>query len=525
MSTLIFFTNHQQLFEFHISNARSLIGRSDSCDIALPGETLSRVHCLIEQRGMRWFLSDQSRHGTWVNGERVSRVQLNDKDEFHIGEYRVVFRLSMRTEAVTTKQIKVEPHKFVTCASDELIVTQAVLHVESGPCADEVFYLNSSQVTVGGFGSDIVLSEQLMPNHCRLRVSRGRAMVEPGLGPVFLDGRRIQDITPLYSDEGVRIGAIQFRVERLSLEDHSKANAFGDMLGESEAMHTIFGRLRCFAAHDFPILILGESGTGKELAANGIHSTSSRRQGPFVVINCGAIPENLLESELFGHVKGAFTGADSDRPGAFQDADGGTLFLDELGEMSEAMQVKLLRVLESGEVRPVGANRTVYPDVRIVAATNVDLHQAVEEGRFRADLFFRLSVLSIQLPALRERPEDIPLLAQVMLSRLDPGFEITDGALLMLKAYPWPGNVRELRNVISRAFVLGHNPITDSEIRFFGINKKTSRPEAQLSSIEAERYYLMELMSKHNGNRAAMARDIGVARTTLLYRMRRAGLS
>ena len=524
MSTLIFFTNQKHLFEFHLSNARSLIGRSDSCDIALPGETLSRIHCVIEKRGSRWFLIDQSRHGTWINNQRVTRIPLKDSDEFVIGAYRVVFRLNTTSEAMTTQQVMIEPHKFVTHASDELIVTQAVLTVESGPMTDKVFRLNRSRITVGGPGSDVVLSEELRPNHCLLRISRGRAMVEPGSGPVYLDGRKVLDITPLYSDETIRLGQLHFRIERLSEADHTTANSFGDMIGISKLIQSTFGRLRCFAAHDFPVLLLGESGTGKELAANGIHTASCRREGPFIVINCGAIPENLLESELFGHVKGAFTGADSNRLGAFHMADGGTLFLDELGEMSESMQVKLLRVLESGEVRPLGSFQTSFPDVRIVAATNVNLHKAVQDGRFRSDLYFRLSVLSIQIPSLRDRPEDIPVLAKLLLSRLDPVIELTEDALLMLKAYPWPGNVRELRNVITRAFVLGTNPITDNAIRFFGIDQSSSNPDAQLSPTEAERYYLMELMNKHNGNRAAMAREIGVARTTLLYRMRRVGL-
>ena len=202
MSTLIFFTNQQQLFEFQLSNARSLIGRSDSCDIALPGETLSRIHCVIEKRGPRWFLIDQSRHGTWRNQQRVSRVQLKDNDEFVIGAYRVIFRANATRAAVTTQQSS-EPHKFITNASEELIVTQAVLHVENGPMTGKAISLNLAMLTVGGMGSDVVLSEQLKPNHCRLRISRGRAMVEPGSGPVYLDGRKVQDITPLYSDETI----------------------------------------------------------------------------------------------------------------------------------------------------------------------------------------------------------------------------------------------------------------------------------------------------------------------------------
>ena len=213
------------------------------------------------------------------------------------------------------------------------------------------------------------------------------------------------------------------------------------------------------ARYDIPVLVLGESGTGKELLARAIHYASPRLSGPFVVENCAAIPDTLLESELFGHKRGAFTGAFEDHPGLFQRADGGTVFLDEIGETSPAFQVKLLRVLQEGEVRPVGAARPVPVDVRIIAATHRHLEQRVREGQFREDLYYRLSAVTLTVPPLRDRVADIPPIARQIVQDVagelgHPGASLPDETLACLLAYPWPGNIRELRNEIGRAMAL-----------------------------------------------------------------------
>jgi len=224
----------------------------------------------------------------------------------------------------------------------------------------------------------------------------------------------------------------------------------------SPAMQKLFTLIRKVSCNDYPVLVSGESGTGKEMVAHAIHELSSRSSKPFVIINCGAIPENLLESELFGHEKGAFTGAAARKIGKFELADGGTLFLDEIGELPLALQVKILRCLQEGTIERIGGNKTLSLDVRIIAATNIDLHEAIGKGTFREDLYFRLNVVPVQLPPLRERPEDIIMLAQHFLQTeakaLKAGHvSFSPGAIVALSAHSWPGNVRELQNRIRRA--------------------------------------------------------------------------
>jgi two-component system NtrC family response regulator len=239
---------------------------------------------------------------------------------------------------------------------------------------------------------------------------------------------------------------------------------FSHMVGSSDAMQKVFDVVRRVAPTEAGVLITGESGTGKELIARAIHQGGGRSKEPFVAINCAAIPANLLESELFGHVRGAFTDAVRDRAGKFEQADGGTLFLDEVGEMPLELQPKLLRVLQEMEVEPIGGKiRSV--DVRIIAATNQDVELAIEEGRFREDLYYRLAIIPIELPPLRERPDDIPLLIECFLKRFsaEAPIIVSTAAFECLKAYTWPGNVRELQNAIERLVVLNHGDVVEPE--------------------------------------------------------------
>src|ERR1700730_19100987 len=241
-----------------------------------------------------------------------------------------------------------------------------------------------------------------------------------------------------------------------------------NIIGQSAKMRAIFDMIQTVAPQTSRVLITGESGTGKELVARAIHENSARAQAPFITINCGAFPETLLESELFGYMKGAFTGANENRQGLFQAAHGGTLFMDEIGNMSLTMQVKLYRVLQEGKVRPVGSNEESDVDVRIIAATNKDFEKEIAEGRFREDLYYRLSVIPIQLPALRQRREDIPLLARSFLDRYSKSMNkkieaIEPEAMRRLEVYDWPGNVRELENTIERAVALEASPRISAE--------------------------------------------------------------
>ena len=252
------------------------------------------------------------------------------------------------------------------------------------------------------------------------------------------------------------------RLLKKQIEEIKAGDGFDKMVASSKSMHSLFTLARKVAPYDTTVLIIGESGTGKELVARGIYASSSRNRQPFIAVNCGSIPGNLLESEFFGYVKGAFTGADKTRKGLLAEADGGTLFLDEIGELPLDMQVKLLRVLQEGEIKPVGANKTERINVRILAATARNLDNEVRQGTFREDLFYRLNVLTIHIPPLRERPEDIPLLCQHFMKKFNKtlGREITSitpEGMERLLSHTWPGNVRELENVIQRGIVLAED--------------------------------------------------------------------
>ncbi|MBI4508805.1 MAG: sigma-54-dependent Fis family transcriptional regulator [Deltaproteobacteria bacterium] len=333
----------------------------------------------------------------------------------------------------------------------------------------------------------------------------------------------------------------QARALEWVLREREATTSETSLLGSSEGMREVKRLISATAPTSSSVLILGESGTGKELVAKAIHRLSGRRPKPFVAVNCSALTESILESELFGHVRGAFTGAEASRAGLFEAADGGTLLLDEVGEAPPSVQAKLLRVLQEGEVRPVGSTRVVHVDVRVIAATNVDLHAAVRAGRFREDLFYRLNVLQIRLPALRERRQDIGLLACHFLSRHAAmlGRDVRDiapEALAALEAWSWPGNVRELENAIERAVVLGHagrvelRDLPDS-ISGLGARRQPAVTSSTMTYSQAkeavldafERAYVEELLGKTGGNISEAARLAGLDRSNFKRILRRSG--
>ena len=338
-----------------------------------------------------------------------------------------------------------------------------------------------------------------------------------------------------YVSKPFDIGAVRATVER-ALQRGAAASASpvppsdvppAGLIGRTASMLAVYKQIAHAADSTAPVLISGESGTGKELVARAIHQHGKRADRPFVPVNCGAIAETLLESELFGHVRGAFTGAVSDARGLFEQANGGTILLDEIGETSGALQVKLLRVLQEGEVRPVGSTRVVRVDVRVLAATNADLERDVAEGRFRQDLFYRLSVLVVRMPALRERREDIPLLVERFLrnawTRAGRRVDLSPGALQRLVEYRWPGNVRELENTIERLVLLSRDAVVqESDLPFAaarGGEPLEPRLFADLPSLdEVERRYLAHVLEAVGGNRTRAAEVLGIDRRTL-YRM------
>ncbi|WP_321477996.1 sigma-54 dependent transcriptional regulator [uncultured Paludibaculum sp.] len=316
----------------------------------------------------------------------------------------------------------------------------------------------------------------------------------------------------------------------------SEQGVLGNLVGGSELMRRIFSLIRQVAPTRATVLITGESGTGKELAARAIHDLSPRRTAPFVAINCAALTETLIESELFGHEKGSFTGAVERRRGCFELADGGTLLLDEIGEMPAPTQAKLLRVLEERKVRRLGAAREIEIDVRLLAATNRDLQAEVKQNRFREDLFFRLNVFEVALPPLRERREDIPALCEVMIRDMNLRHEcrvsgIDQTAMNLLQSQEWPGNARELRNVLERAVILAGDGVVQP-CHFFGLNASTRVPVVSGDEVrltvgttidEAERA-LIEATLKHTGNnRTRAAAILGISQKTLFNKLREYG--
>ncbi|MEW6172824.1 MAG: sigma-54 dependent transcriptional regulator [Bacillota bacterium] len=332
--------------------------------------------------------------------------------------------------------------------------------------------------------------------------------------------------------------AREMKALRQELAGKAPGEKLEELIGRSAPMHEVYKQIGKFADTDYTILIVGETGTGKELVAGAIHRNSKRRDGPFVRINCAAIPENLLESELFGYEKGAFTGAANRKLGKFELAHGGTLFLDEISEIPLAMQAKLLRVLQEKELDRVGGTKTIKVDARIIVATNRDLSQMVCEGTFRADLFYRLNVVTIQVPPLRERKEDIRLFvnyfiqhASAKLGKMVNG--ISEEALQLLEVYDWPGNVRELRNICERAVVLTRGMVITPEdipaslhpdFRESGAEKKWAGQTLQEILSDVERNIVLRVLKDHNYNRTKTAQVLGINRRTLYAKIKEHGL-
>ena len=348
-------------------------------------------------------------------------------------------------------------------------------------------------------------------------------------------------ITKPFEPEAVLL-TVERALERRALEEENRrlrravdqTASLGDLIGESSAMREIFALIKKVAHGRSSVLITGESGTGKEVVARTIHYHGPRAQKPFIPINCTAIPEGLLESELFGHVRGAFTGAHASKRGLFEKAEGGTLFLDEIGDMGLALQGKLLRVLQDREIRPVGGTQSMRVDVRIITATNKDLEREMAAGAFREDLYYRLNVIPIQIPPLRERPDDIPPLVEAFVRRHAEGRRrtVSPAALKALRARQWRGNARELENVIERALALSDAAeLGVDDLPFYGDEEGSAADPSQallcaaggqrLSLRELEDRYIDQILERTGGNKVQAAKILGIDRKTLYRRAER----
>ena len=422
------------------------------------------------------------------------------------------------------------------------------LEVAAGPDAGASFDAAADRIVVGTHESATVrLGDRTVSRfHCEITRVRGQLLVRD-LGSrngTYIDGVAIREaFCP-------PTGALVLGETRLALRPAPRQvpastatrDRFGLLTGRSAAMRRVIGQLERVAATDATVLLLGETGTGKELAAESVHRESPRAKGPFVIVDCGAIPSELLESELFGHERGAFTGAVRSREGAFSAAVGGTIFLDEIGELPRDLQPKLLRALSRRAVKPVGREAYVDIDVRVIAATNRDLRQEVNVDRFRGDLYYRLAVVEVRLPPLRDRLDDLPILVETMLAEsraapIETSRLLAAPFLAQLREHAWPGNVRELRNAIDRALALGpwvpeRSPETSAAPG--APSGSSSGPPIDLSrpfkearddwTATFERAYLAALLAEHGGNIRAAARAAGIDRVHLYRLLARHGL-
>jgi two-component system response regulator GlrR len=418
-------------------------------------------------------------------------------------------------------------------ASGDLVARQWKVVVVDGPDAGKSMERRGGTIVLGAHrDADLTLSDPAVSRyHAELRLlpegvfvvdlgSRNgtkvggvrveRALVPPG--GTFRVGKT--ELAVRAEDERVRVGG---------------AEAFGDFKTKTNSARRVLAQMKLVAPTEATVLIEGETGTGKELLARAIHAHSARADGPFIVVDCGAVTDSLLESQLFGHEKGAFTGASEARAGAFEAANGGTVFLDELGELPLELQPKLLRVLEARTVRRLGSVEDRRVDVRFVAATNRNLESMVAKGQFRGDVFYRVAVVRARIPALRDRPDDVPLLAADAAERISGGrITLTRDAVDALMSYDWPGNARQLRNVIERAVALSQSGRI-SAVDLFGDENGAedaltfkSRKDQVIAEFEAR--YVRGLLARHDGNVSSAAREAGMSRNALYALMKRAGI-
>jgi DNA-binding NtrC family response regulator len=438
----------------------------------------------------------------------------------------------------------------VLIVDDEPTIREACAKVAqmSGMHATTVSTAEEATEVIENTAIDIVLTDLMLPQTSGLELLKRVHETHPNLPVIVLTQYGTIDSAVAatrmgaidYVTKPFRIEELQARLERASravelqqenqlLREQLRTRpGFGGLIGVSERMQRVYKTIQKVSQHDYPVLVLGESGTGKELVARSVHFSGARKDRPFVPVDCSSLVPTLIESELFGYVKGAFTGALHGKQGLMEAAHGGTLFLDEIGEMPVDLQAKLLRVLQEREVKPVGSTERRKIDVRIIAATNRDLENGIKGGSFRQDLYFRLNVVQVKLPALRERKSDIPLLVTSFLDKFcDPqrmARAISEDAMRRLIAYDWPGNVRELENAIERAVALGSGPIVavadlPSNLQYPTTERAPEKDEL-LPLEELERRAILRTLRQTSGDKLAAARILGIGKTTLYRKLK-----
>lgn len=520
---------------FTLRDRRLGFGRSPFNDLTFEGEDISRRHFeLVEFEGVH-SLKDLSGRGTKVNGESVSVKRLESGDEISLGD------VCLRYTFVELGQVsRTAPFSDKTAALDGVGEKRpgGWLSWESGGKTERL-EINRTILIGADEDSHIVLDDSYVSKrHCQLLPGEQGAILRDlqSKNGTWIGDLRVGEVL-LPKSCTFRIGQTNFQFEGEAPREQADApEPFYGMVGNHPSMINIQKLITRVAPLNETVLILGETGTGKELAARALHELSNRNDGPFVAVNCGAIAGELVESELFGHEKGAFTGAGAKRKGAFQSARGGTIFLDEIGELPLHLQAKLLRTLDSGEIKSVGSDKVERHNARVMAATNRDLSDLVMEKRFRQDLFYRLMILPIKLPALRDRREDIPLLIGHFLG--EAGYNdirLSDASLDVMTYYYWPGNIRELKNVLTTSLcyhpeVAERNILDERHLVLNGpgtlLSPDASAP-TDLKSYggqtlhDVELGLIQEALTHYGGNKRLASRALGISKSTLYEKIKR----
>ena len=505
------------------------VGRAPTNDLAVPEPTVSRHQFELLATAGGWRLADRSGHGTMIDGKRYTEMVLQPGARVDLGTLALTLREQPAGAPQHTASLGGTDVQSPAAAAAERL--ELVGQLEDRPVRLE---LTGGVVTIGSDpANDLVLSDGFISAfHCRL-VQRdgGWTVIDlKSTNGTWLNGVRVTEAR-LEPNVSLKLGGLRLQVRPLRTE--APAAGFCGMVSADSAMRPVFELIERAAASDETVLITGESGSGKELVAEALHRLSPRAGAALIPLNCSAITKDLLESELFGHEKGAFTGAHQRRRGLFEEADGGTLLLDEIGELALDLQAKLLRVLESGEIRPVGANRAARVDTRVLAATHRSLPDRVRNGEFREDLYYRINVIEIALPPLRERPADIPLLAEHFLAQATGRTRerrLSQPAMQRLTAYRFPGNVRELKHTITRAAILCPDDVIGPEHLTFRPPSLADRvAESQVYRLgktlrEVEIEAVRAALAATGYNQKAAARELGIARSTLIHKLEKYGI-
>lgn len=525
VAELIITRGEKTLLHIHIDRAEVCIGSNPTNDVVIPDDAIPEAIALLMDRGARRFrLRDLTGGLLKLNDAPIDGEELDITfgDTLGIGEYRLKlgFVEEKNRQGGTRRMTQ---HESATEGAHAIITYRGSEHVVP----------SSVPFNIGGNDdNDLVIDDPFLSAfHARISYQNGRWFLKDldSTNGTEVNGLRVRE-AELPTPAKVRIGKPVFTFEaREGAPVEQDDDRFHGMIAKSDKMLRVFKMVERMAIAVEPVLVIGESGSGKELVARALHDASPRSRGPYLALNCGALNPTLIESELFGYLKGAFTGAEGTKEGAFEATSGGTLFLDEIGELPLELQPKLLRVLETRTVRRIGGNRETPVDTRIVAATHRNLEEAVADGDFREDLFHRLFVLSIRVPPLAERPDDILPLARHFLSSQSPRpLTLTKAAEAALVDYTWPGNIRELRNVLVRAILMTDADELSPDDLEFSRDAFTSRSRDVRRNVrrhdELDRQKMIEVLEQCKGNRAEAARLLGISKSTFHDRLKRYGI-